>query len=218
MPKALLDRRVDVLKRDFGFGANDGGLYCLTPYPLNSDGMGLFKVGMTTSFKRRMDSYNQVVPNGVWFVAFYRPSFRGIRDDAVVGGRTRSQAKQKSTYERKRDYIAGLERQLLRTLRAVPGVVNYQTYVNAGRSSEWFFCRVDDIHRAFSQMDRDQSRVRLIDLKPSDADDWNDRERRLFRRLLDVRQVIGVWKAGTPYPSEPTIQTRAQARKRPRFT
>jgi hypothetical protein len=215
MPKALIPRRINDTKDYFGFPDTAGGLYCVTPYNINREGLGLFKIGLTTSFHRRIDQYNVVVPTALWVIALLKPDMRHIRDDTAVAGRTRRTADDGlSTYQKKHKYLRTLEDELIRILNSLPNVVNYQTHINVKGRSEWFFCTVKDMHRAFDIL---ASRLRNPTLRKrtithQDGEEWNEREKRLFKRFLEVRTLIGVWKAGERYPTEPANKRQQDTR------
>ena len=143
-----MSRKVTVIEDELNI--KGGGLYCICPWEkLDADSKTIFKIGFTTSFRKRIEQYHTAFVLGVYLVAFLQtPTARRIR---------RSNGRYEKTIT---EYYHEIERELKRRIIANGGInitsttrVQHLNSRNEGES-EWFYMDDNIVRTSFQQIKR----------------------------------------------------------------
>lgn len=123
----------EYIPREFITG---GGVYAYLPFDnLDKDKKAMFKIGMTTNFRRRENNYHTYLPEGMWRVAILQnpTKYQGSRTDG--------------------EFYKVVEHNIFEKIRANGGKVlskQYRKAFNEGET-EWIYADVKMIHKAFRE-------------------------------------------------------------------
>lgn len=152
-PKRNTGRKYNVMSDELGFKKTDGGLYCILPFALLKESPTMkgenrracFKMGMTTSFMKRIDNYHTSFPQGMHV-------FATLEDPPIPAG-TRTRPKKTRT-----QHLLIVEKFLFQRLIQLGAERIYSTArvrelgvdPGAGGVTEYFYCSLDQMNEAFT--------------------------------------------------------------------
>ena len=220
MPKSTVLRRNYDLRKE-GFTKNDGGVYCMTPYNINSEGYGLFKVGCTLNFIKRFESYFQYHPTGVWYVAFFRPDYNYLRKLYERRDRTTDRRILRGTQiEKPRlSHVKYLEKLLIKRLKAHKDITPYESNVRTNSRNEWFISKVETLHEVFKDLyyqDLPNGKLTLFNLTKDDFLNWNREERQNYTHFIQNDLLLGYNKKEEKKQRVTRSMTKSTTNKRMR--
>jgi len=109
------------------------GIYCFFPFDsLDKHKKGVFKIGMTGNFDKRIRSYHTYLPQGMYYVAFLKnPSLKKNGMD---------------TYE----YYVKIEKEIFENVKAFGGeVIKMDIRKHNNGETEWIYANEKMIEKAF---------------------------------------------------------------------
>lgn len=125
-----------------------GGLYCICPFEkLDGDNKSIFKIGYTTSYRKRIEQYHTLFVLGVYLVAFLQTPTAG-RIKRVNGRYTKTIT----------EYYHEIEKELIRAIIANGGkqITSTTRIQNLDKNnqgeSEWFYMNDTIINNSFDQI------------------------------------------------------------------
>ena len=114
-----------------------GGVYAFYPFDkFDENGKGVYKIGMTTNFHKRIGSYHTYLPEGMYFQAFLQnPSLK-------------RKGRENTSY-----YIA-IEKEIFRRIEDLGGeVVKMEVRKTDNLRTEWIYTNQATIDKAFREAD-----------------------------------------------------------------
>lgn len=142
-----------------------GGVYAFLPFDdLDAKEKGIFKLGMTTNFKRREEQFHSYFPEGVYFINFLAepdiPEWNAAKiaqwvEQYNTGKPANKQKKQPSKEDMQSDFYKKVESYIFKYVETHKGTRIYSNTrvknVNAEKqgATEWFYTTEDVIHDAF---------------------------------------------------------------------
>jgi hypothetical protein len=134
-----------------------GGVYSIMPYEqLDDKNKGIFKIGMTTDFSKRMEQMHGYYPDGVYFISLLSdPKIPEWTDDKIQRWKKTHKGKLPTNDEKKADFYRTIERFLFKYMDAHKAKrIHSTTRVKKQNDdkkgeTEWFYTTEDLIHDAF---------------------------------------------------------------------
>jgi hypothetical protein len=147
MPKNKTGKKWSVIRDELNI--KGGGVYCFFPFEkLDKNKKGIFKVGMTNDFNKRVDGgYHTYFPLGVYLEAFLiEPPLPRV---------TRANVKNRLVKDRKDDHFKIIEKFIFERLvhnggKQIFASTRSQNAGDDGKgSTEWFYASEEQIHESF---------------------------------------------------------------------